>query len=136
MKIKMDVELLNEKCVNCKDLELDVMTTMSTGIEAYSDNPDEAKNASVCTNELRCAHFQECKWRYEHIMKEDKPEEKKAEIKVLAKLAEKKAPAKKPAAKKEPVKKAPAVTPAKKESAKKPAPAKKTTTKAKAAAKK
>lgn len=121
MKIKMDVELLNEKCVNCKDLEIDVVTKTFTGLDAYDDDPEVVKKDFSCTNELRCAHFQDCRWRYEHVMQE----EKKAEIKVLKKPTEKKT-----TVKKETVKKVPAVTPAKKK-----ATAVKTT-KTKAAAKK
>ncbi len=73
MVINMPVEVLNEKCLHCRDLELDVVTKEKYGLDIYGDALTEpnAKDGFVCENAIRCMHYDTCKWRAEHIFREE-----------------------------------------------------------------
>ena len=60
MIVKMPVVALNEKCVNCPELEIDIHTIEDYTMETVEDGVTEVKSATY-TNTLMCAHCDRCK---------------------------------------------------------------------------
>lgn len=111
MTVNMPVEVFNEKCIYCPDLEVDTITKANFIVQGVkADGTVDQKNEYK--NELRCIHCQNCKIRYEAVFKKDEEPEVKVIVETCDKLPEKpkahrtrKTTAKKPAAKPAPRKK-------------------------------
>ena len=76
MTVNMPVEVLNERCVNCPDLEVDTITHENYDILKV-DEDGSIQQVNKFESRLRCTHCDECRLRYETVFKEPEQKPKK-----------------------------------------------------------
>ena len=99
MMVNMPVEAMNEKCVNCPELEIDIVTTELYGISYDNTN----QTTTTFYNYLKCKHCDRCRVIFQTSLPKVEPNPE-PDIKVATEPIPQE-PQKEPEPKKKPAKK-------------------------------
>lgn len=72
MMVNMPVEAINEYCINCPELEIDIYTKETGGGIVLDEKGKPQEQPRVIQNMLQCAHYNQCMWKVQNVLKKAK----------------------------------------------------------------